>query len=421
MKQHLQFGLIYHVSLCMVALAVTGCGSPQGPSSSDSHETAAQEQEAFERGPHNGRLLRDGAFALEITIFEAGVPPEFRIYPYQNDQPVAPDTVDLTVELGRLGDKTDRFAFRSQGDFLRGHGIVLEPHSFDVTVTARHTGGQSQWHYESYEGRTRIEPEVAQAMGIEVEQAGRGRIREMIELQGTVLPHPDSVTEVRGRFPGLVQSLNKDIGDIVKRGEPLASVQSNESMQTYVVNAPRDGTIIARDASIGSISSNNALYVIADMSRLVADFKVYGRDLDRITAGQTVRVSTLDGENTIVGTIERILPTIDLDNRAATARVLLNNAGPRWRPGLFVQGLAIVAEYEVSLAVRETGLQSFRDFTVVYARVQQTYEVRMLELGRRDGEFVEVLSGLQPGTTYVSENSYLVKADIEKSGASHDH
>jgi cobalt-zinc-cadmium efflux system membrane fusion protein len=45
----------------------------------------------------------------------------------------------------------------------------------------------------------------------------------------------------------------------------------------------------------------------------------------------------------------------------------------------------------------------------------------MLELGRRDGEFVEVLSGLEPGTGYVSENSYLVKADIEKSGASHDH
>jgi cobalt-zinc-cadmium efflux system membrane fusion protein len=412
---------IRRASLWLFVCVLCGCGDPQGPSSSDSHGTAAPEQEAFERGPHNGRLLRDGAFALEITIFETGVPPEFRIYPYQNDEPIAPDTVDLTIELGRLGDKTDRFAFRPQEDFLRGDGIVLEPHSFDVKVTARYPGGQSEWLYESYEGRTQIEPDVAQAMGIEVEQAGRGRIREMIELQGTVLPHPDSVTEVRGRFPGLVQSLNKDIGDSVKRGEPLASVQSNESLQTYVVNAPRDGTVIAREASIGSISSNSALYVIADMSRLVADFKVYGRDLDRITAGQTVRVSNLEGENAIVGTIERILPTLDLNNRAATARVLLNNAGPRWRPGLFVQGLVIVAEHEVPLAVRQSGLQSFRDFTVVYARFQQTYEVRMLELGRRDGEFVEVLGGLDPGITYVSENSYLVKADIEKSGASHDH
>jgi cobalt-zinc-cadmium efflux system membrane fusion protein len=45
----------------------------------------------------------------------------------------------------------------------------------------------------------------------------------------------------------------------------------------------------------------------------------------------------------------------------------------------------------------------------------------MLTLGRRDAERAEVLGGLAPGTEYVTENSYLIKADIEKAGASHDH
>jgi cobalt-zinc-cadmium efflux system membrane fusion protein len=258
-------------------------------------------------------------------------------------------------------------------------------------------------------------------MGIEVAQAENEKIRETIEMQGTVLPHPNAVTEVRGRFPGLVQSLQKTIGDTVQQGEVLARVKSNESMQTYVVTAPRDGTVIARIASVGSESSDNALYVIADLSRLVADFKVYGSNLGQIEVGHTVHVSSLDGETTIVGTIERILPTLDANSRAATARVFLTDVSSDWRPGQFVQGLAIVAEHEVPLAVHVSGLQTFRDFTVVYARVKDTYEVRMLELGRRDGEFVEVLGGLQLGTTYVTNNSYLVKADIEKSGASHDH
>ncbi len=44
-----------------------------------------------------------------------------------------------------------------------------------------------------------------------------------------------------------------------------------------------------------------------------------------------------------------------------------------------------------------------------------------LELGRQDETWVEVLSGLKPGVQYVAENSYLIKADIEKSGASHEH
>jgi cobalt-zinc-cadmium efflux system membrane fusion protein len=101
--------------------------------------------------------------------------------------------------------------------------------------------------------------------------------------------------------------------------------------------------------------------------------------------------------------------------------VLLGGATPGWRPGQFVEGTITVDRVEVPLAVRQTGLQGFRDFTVVYARVDDTYEVRMLDLGRSDGQFVEVLGGLEPGTLYVSGNSYLIKADIEKSGASHDH
>ena len=73
------------------------------------------------------------------------------------------------------------------------------------------------------------------------------------------------------------------------------------------------------------------------------------------------------------------------------------------------------------LAVKRVGLQAFRDFTVVYAKVGEQYEVRMLELGREAGEWVEVLGGIDAGTEYVTNNSYIIKADIEKSGASHDH
>jgi cobalt-zinc-cadmium efflux system membrane fusion protein len=57
----------------------------------------------------------------------------------------------------------------------------------------------------------------------------------------------------------------------------------------------------------------------------------------------------------------------------------------------------------------------------VYAKVGEEYEVRMLELGREAGEWIEVLGGIDLGTVYVTDNSYIIKADIEKSGASHDH
>ena len=49
------------------------------------------------------------------------------------------------------------------------------------------------------------------------------------------------------------------------------------------------------------------------------------------------------------------------------------------------------------------------------------FQAAPIEIGRQDSKFVEVLSGLKAGDRYVSKNSYIIKADIEKSGASHDH
>ena len=58
---------------------------------------------------------------------------------------------------------------------------------------------------------------------------------------------------------------------------------------------------------------------------------------------------------------------------------------------------------------------------MVFVNVGDAYEARPLELGRRDGQWVEVVSGLSPGERYVTRNSYVIKADIGKAGASHDH
>jgi len=86
-----------------------------------------------------------------------------------------------------------------------------------------------------------------------------------------------------------------------------------------------------------------------------------------------------------------------------------------------VEGRVVVGEEEVPLAVRTPALQRFRDFTVVYGRFGDTYEVRMLQLGRQTPEWTEILGGLEPGTTYVTENAFLIRADVEKDGAVHDH
>jgi cobalt-zinc-cadmium efflux system membrane fusion protein len=131
-------------------------------------------------------------------------------------------------------------------------------------------------------------------------------------------------------------------------------------------------------------------------------------------------VKAADADVTMGGRIDRIDVQAGA-NQMVTARVTLKNPQGELLVGSFVTADVAVARHEVPLAVKRSGLQPFRDFTVVFERVGDTYEVRMLELGRQHGEWVEVLGGLAPGAEYVVENSYVLKADVEKSGASHDH
>ena len=177
-----------------------------------------------------------------------------------------------------------------------------------------------------------------------------------------------------------------------------------------------------RGAMVGDVAGSTPLYVIADPRKLHAEFCIYPRDAERLRAGQRVTVKNVGGDRTYAGKIEVILPTADMLTQTVIAHVDLPNPdGLAWRPGQAVEGQVVVASEQVPLAVRTRALQRFRDFTVVYARVDETYEVRMLELGRQSPEWTEVLGGVDPGEVYVSDNAFLIRADVEKSGASHDH
>jgi len=406
------------VAAVTLLTSIEGC-SPDETATSEqkSQQTAAD----FERGPHRGRMLRDGAFALEITIFEEGVPPEFRVYAYQDDQPLPSDQVQLSVELRRLGGKSDRFAFKPRLDYLQGNGIVREPHSFDVKVAATRGGKTSSWSYASYEGRVRIAAEAAQAAGLAVETAGPAVIREQLSLTGAIQANPARLARVRARFPGVVRDVRKGLGDLVSPGERLATVQSNESLQNYPITAPISGAVLMRNAVAGEATSEEPLFVIGDLSKIWAELDVFGRELGRVKQGQPVRVVSLDEDVEAQGVIVVLAPLTTHSSQSVRARVVLDNDQGIWRPGQFVRGIVTIAETKVPLAVKNSALQRFRDFTVVFAQAGDTYEVRMLELGRSDGVLTEVLGGLDPGERYVTENSFLVKADIEKSGASHDH
>ena len=406
MKTVIQRVGIIFISLTLGVL-LNACSNDQG-----GHEV--------EKGPHGGRLLTNGDFAIELSIFETGVPPEFRVWATNDGELLKPTDVDLNITLTRLGGKKDNINFKPQGDALRGDMEIYEPHSFIVTINAKHDGATHTWQYDNFEGRTKIETAVAKALEIETNIAGPIVLQETISAFGQVIANAERVRDIHARFDGVIKSVALSMGNKVEKGQTLATIESNESLKLYSIKAPISGVITHRDANPGEQSEGRTLFTITDPSSVWVDLSIFPANQKRVRVGAPVTVNAAASEQSAKGTISTI-NVIAEANQSIKARVVLDNKEGNFVPGSYVKAQIKVAEHPVALAVKRSGLQAFRDFTVVYALIGEEYEVRMLELGKQDGEWIEVLGGLEAGTHYVSENSYVIKADIEKSGAAHDH
>ena len=275
--------------------------------------------------------------------------------------------------------------------------------------------------HESHEGRTTIPAAIADSSGIRVAPAGPGVIRDEHDVQGLLTPIEGRHARVVARFPGPIRSVGVGVGDTVRAGQTLATVESNVSLSNYAITSPLAGTVLAREAGVGELAGEAPLFEIADLSSLWVDLHLFGSDAQHITPGLPVLVSRLSDGVTAATTLDRVLPATATASQSTVARATLDNADGRWRPGAAVRARVTVSEDKVALAVPLSALQRSGDSDVVYVRVGDDYEAHALQLGRRDGVNVEVLDGIEAGDAVVVEQSYLVKADIEKAGASHDH
>lgn len=402
------------LSLAFAVLALGGIATQ----ASDEHGHAGETHEEPVKGPHRGRLLQDGDFAVELAIFERGVPPEYHAWATLNGKAIAPKDWQLQVELTRLGGKKDAFSFAPQQDFLRGNGEVSEPHSFDVMVTARYQNRQHQWKFPSYEGRVQLSAALAKQAGITTAIAGAGTLKEQLNAHGQLEPKPELVRQLKARYPGVLRSVQASLGDQVKAGQTLATVEANESLRSYAITAPINGVLVAQSAREGELTGEQPLFTVADYRQLSLRLPAFPQVAAKLAISQPVSLKA--GDESVTSSIKAIVPAGD-GSPARLALADIPNPDGKLPQGSWVEATVDLAENQVPLRVDNRALQGFRDWQVVFIQVGDTYEIRPLQLGRRDNQFTEVLSGLNAGDRYVVENSYLLKADLEKSGASHDH
>jgi len=273
---------------------------------------------------------------------------------------------------------------------------------------------------EAHEDRALISQEAAAAAGIRMAVAGPAEIRETLTLYGHVRLHEERVYRPVARFPGIVREVRVQVGDEVTRGGTLAIVESNESLQPYEILAPANGVVLERHVNPGD-AADGPLFQLADLGELWVDFMAFPRQLTRLAVGQAVHIRSGEGGAIHETAISYLAPIGSQDTQGILARALLENSDTGLAPGLLVTGEVVVGKQEVPVAVRREAIQTFEGRPVVFIRHHGAFEPRALVLGATDQQHVEVLEGLAPGAEYVVANSYLVKADLLKSSAAHDH
>jgi cobalt-zinc-cadmium efflux system membrane fusion protein len=275
-------------------------------------------------------------------------------------------------------------------------------------------------HDESEGARVKLTPEQIEIAGIGLAQAGPATIREHLPLYGVIAPNAERVRDVTARFPGAIRDVTKRVGDSVRQGETLATVESDESLQTYAVVAPLTGVVTARNANPGEQAGDKVLFTVADLSTVWVQLSVFPRDIAKVRAGQSARIKSGDTGLSADGKVVYVAPFGTSSNQTLTARVLLDNADRKWPPGLYVTAEVTLTNTPASLTVSSSALQTIDERMVVFVQGKEGFEPCAVQLGRSDGEVSEVLSGLSPGDTYATKNSFILKAELGKGEAAHE-
>jgi len=202
----------------------------------------------------------------------------------------------------------------------------------------------------------------------------------------------------------------------------LLETQENPIFTQYELRSTLSGLVVQRHLTTGeAIKKDDNIFVLADFSDVWVNVAIPASNIKAVKLGQKVRVINKSMEIEETGRLTYLSSIIDEKNRTVTGRVVIPNRKNLWRPGTFVDVELVLEERLVSIAIKPEAIQSLRDWLVVFVKQGNQFEGRPIELGISNANWVEVLNGLSAGEEYAVRNSFTIKAEIEKSGATHSH
>ena len=189
--------------------------------------------------------------------------------------------------------------------------------------------------------------------------------------------------------------------------------------------APISGRIAERRVDLGALvgreGQESELFVIVNLDVVWVELAVPPADLVSIREGQDITVIIGANRERAQAKITFISPLLDKDTRTARVVATLENPSHVWRPGTFVTAEIPFEEQRAEIVVPKAALQTVKGEQVVFVRRDEGFMARKVTVGREDDRTIEILSGLSQGERIAVSNTFILKAELGKAEAAHDH
>lgn len=287
-----------------------------------------------------------------------------------------------------------------------------------------HAHGDEDEHGHGHEeaGPTSLPDEALPRFGIELKEVSAGEVHEGIQVSGRIVPVDEKLAHVSPRFAGVIKEVRAKVGDVVKADTLLAVLQNNQNLQTFSLYPSIPGTVIKRHATLGeTVREEDVIFIVADLSEVWAELAVYKQDVDQVKVGQKAILSIASHLKPIEGEVIFFSPITEEKTQSRLARVRIKNPDPHFSPGAFVSGRIATQSSKVPVLIDSSAIQRIEGREVVFIREGESFEARPVVTGRVGETGTEILSGLKEGERYASGNTFILKADLGKSEAEHEH
>ena len=317
-------------------------------------------------------------------------------------------------------------------------------------------------------GEVRIDPRIAQNLGVRTARVVRGVLSRPLRATGTLAFDERAIVAVPSRVAGIVEKLFVRAPlTAVRRGEPLATLlapdwtaaqedyvalrgapsgnldalrsaarrrlvllgmdegsiraleRGGRAQVRFTIAAPRDGVVADLAVREGAgVAAGAPLLTLNGLDTVWINAAVAETDAAQIAAGAAVAVTlpAFPGER-FSGSIETLLPDLDAATRTRRARIVLANPQHRLVPGMFATvEIASAGTAPQLLVPSEAVIATGTRNVVIAAAGGGRYRAREVRIGAQGGDKTAVLEGLAEGDDVVLSGQFLIDSEASLSG-----